>query len=838
MEVLSFPPLQLPPPSVLSSKYSCASTFHHISLHFPSPTIIRNTIFSISKKISPSAYDGKRGIGPTSDDADEQEEFSGGQNFDLPSFLGNTLKSEDGDGRVMVKLPVAPWMKEPIVLPIDRVLDLSKKGGDRGKEASYHGDRLLTGGVRGGRGRQAMRKIIQKVNKLGEFRERDELQKLQSANATDSEFRFTEFAEKMENGIGGKEQVSNSGQRVRLPWARAERVVLRRRVKKDYGLTSEKLGLSEVLLSRLRVEAEKMKVWVKATKAGVTQEVVDRIGRTWKKGELAMVKFDVPLCHNMDRAREIVETKTGGTVIWIKKDRLVVYRGCNYDPSSACSIVVSLPDHAKGKYEMSGSEISKFWRNSVSSGTVESGTTSGVLNTKNAVGVASAVAIIGEEHVPPINGTLFEREADRLLDGLGPRFVDWWWAKPLPVDADLLPEVVPGYMTPLRHCPPHVRPTLTDDELTYLRKIARTMPTHFALGRNSRLQGLAHAILKLWQKNIIAKIALKRGIANTNNEQMAEELKCLTGGVLILRNKFFILLYRGKDFIPHAVSNSLNEREAELENLCVQEENARRVSNNLFAMTAAAMRSSSKTGTFSEFQDIRGQYGLVSDETSEYKLEVEVAKVQLEKELRKQERKLKILIYKWKRSEVKFSNLNSSWRPTEQEADTEIITEEEKQSFRKIGLKMDEVLLLGRRGVYDGVIGSIHQHWKHREIVKVITMQRTSYEAEKTARMLEAETGGILVGIEKLRKGHAIIIYRGKNYRRPLNLLPENLLTKKMAFERSVEIQRRGSLKFFARQREKTVERLRQELADLLQNKSLDIPGSTQEAKDLVQEDS
>ncbi|KAF3772696.1 Chloroplastic group IIA intron splicing facilitator CRS1 [Nymphaea thermarum] len=273
-------------------------------------------------------------------------------------------------------------------------------------------------------------------------------------------------------------------------------------------------------------------------------------------------------------------------------------------------------------------------------------------------------------------------------------------------------------------------------------------------------------------------------------------MQCLTGGVLILRNKFFILLYRGKDFIPLAVSNSLNEREAELENLCVQEENARIVSNHSFAMIAAAMRSSSKTGTFSEFQDIRGQYGLVSNETSEYKLEVEVAKVQLEKELRKQERKLKILNYKWKRSEVKYTNLNSSWRPTEQEADTEIITEEEKQSFRKIGLRMDEVLLLGRRGVYDGVIGSIHQHWKHREIVKVITMQRTSYEAEKTARMLEAETGGILVGIEKLRKGHAIIIYRGKNYRRPLNLLPENLLTKKTAFERSIEIQRRGVTTF------------------------------------------
>ncbi|KAL9689417.1 hypothetical protein QQ045_009802 [Rhodiola kirilowii] len=36
--------------------------------------------------------------------------------------------------------------------------------------------------------------------------------------------------------------------------------------------------------------------------------------------------------------------------------------------------------------------------------------------------------------------------ADRLLEGLGPRYADWWMLKPLPVDGDLLPEVIPGYM--------------------------------------------------------------------------------------------------------------------------------------------------------------------------------------------------------------------------------------------------------------------------------------------------------------------------------------------------------------------------------------------------------
>ena len=44
-------------------------------------------------------------------------------------------------------------------------------------------------------------------------------------------------------------------------------------------------------------------------------------------------------------------------------------------------------------------------------------------------------------------------------------------------------------------------------------------------GRNRKLQGLAVAILKLWEKSLIVKIALKWGVPNTNNEEMAFELK-------------------------------------------------------------------------------------------------------------------------------------------------------------------------------------------------------------------------------------------------------------------------------------------------------------------------
>ncbi|KAK6923543.1 RNA-binding, CRM domain [Dillenia turbinata] len=178
-----------------------------------------------------------------------------------------------------------------------------------------------------------------------------------------------------------------------------------------------------------------------------------------------------------------------------------------------------------------------------------------------------------------VSGSLYERESDRLLDDLGPLRIDWWTPKPLLVDADMLPEVIPGFRPPFRMCPPDVRPTLTDDELTYLRRIAHPLPTHFVLGRNQKLQGLAVAILKLWEKSIIAKIAINWGCANANHKKMASEFKAssfsvLTRGVLILCNKYFIIFYRGKDFLLHVIANVIENGENELKKGQIHEKGA------------------------------------------------------------------------------------------------------------------------------------------------------------------------------------------------------------------------------------------------------------------------
>lgn len=84
----------------------------------------------------------------------------------------------------------------------------------------------------------------------------------------------------------------------------------------------------------------------------------------------------------------------------------------------------------------------------------------------------------------------------------------------------------------------------------------------------------------------------------------------------------------------------------------------------------------------------------------------------------------------------------------------------------------------------------MHLHWKHRELVKII-FKGSLFEAERTAKILEGESGGVLVGIIATSKGYAILFYRGKHYERPSKLRPRNLLTKRQALERSIEMQRK-----------------------------------------------
>lgn len=97
----------------------------------------------------------------------------------------------------------------------------------------------------------------------------------------------------------------------------------------------------------------------------------------------------------------------------------------------------------------------------------------------------------------------------------------------------------------------------------------------------------------------------------------------------------------------------------------------------------------------------------------------------------------------------------------------------------------------GRREVFDGTVQNMHLHWKHRELVKVLVKGKSFPQVKHIAISLEAESGGVLISVDKTTKGYAIILYRGKNYKTPQILKPRNLLSRRKALARSIELQRR-----------------------------------------------
>lgn len=206
-----------------------------------------------------------------------------------------------------------------------------------------------------------------------------------------------------------------------------------------------------------------------------------------------------------------MQTKTGGLVVWSKKDNLVVYRGCNYQltPKKFLNTRAWLAGSREMPlYKMGQPQLERnsdtFQVNSDESAVVEK-----ICRKDSKRETLHSSIFLNEDlNCQPVRGSLYEREMDRLLDGLGPRFIDWWMRKPLPIDADLLPEVVPGFRPPFRLCPPHTRAKLTDEDLTSLRKLARTLPTHFVLGMTLsvvRFQFFPeHIIFRKHSNNIIS----------------------------------------------------------------------------------------------------------------------------------------------------------------------------------------------------------------------------------------------------------------------------------------------------------------------------------------------
>ncbi|XP_038718440.1 CRM-domain containing factor CFM2, chloroplastic isoform X2 [Tripterygium wilfordii] len=544
--------------------------------------------------------------------------------------------------------------------------------------------------------------------------------------------------------------------------------------------TLAELKLSKEELRRLQTVGIRLTTKMKVGKAGITEGIVNGIHERWRKEEVVKIVCE-DLCRvNMNNTHNLLERKTGGLVVWRSGSKILLYRGDDYkypyfyhkNSTNETSLLVT--PHMD--YERSS-------ENEYCSSSTD-GTSAGPSSTDK----LAQSALIRGVGVPnrvrfqlPGEAELSE-EADRLIDGLGPRFTDWWGYDPQPVDADLLPAIVPGYRRPFRLLPYGVNPKLTGDEMTILRRLGRPLPCHFALGRNRKHQGLATAIIKLWEKCEVAKIAVKRGVQNTNSEMMAEELKWLTGGTLIARDREFIVLYRGKDFLPPAVSLAIEERRM----VGVQKE--KQMSEHLESgMTAQEFDVRNvESGSEVELDEANNERTIILEQRKTRSTEETIKTTSL---------KLSMALEKKTKAEKLLAELEKADRSGKPEIDKEGITEEERYMLRRVGLRMKPFLLMGRRGVFDGTVENMHLHWKYRELVKIICKEKSTKAIHQVARSLETESGGILVAVERVNRCYGIIMYRGKNYTRPSRLRPSTLLSKRQAMKRSKEAQRHESLK-------------------------------------------
>ncbi|KAF5479536.1 hypothetical protein F2P56_000346 [Juglans regia] len=566
--------------------------------------------------------------------------------------------------------------------------------------------------------------------------------------------------------------------------------------------TLAELTLNENELRRLRKIGIETRKKLKIGKAGITEGIVNGIHERWRHFEVVKIVCEDLCRKNMKRTHDLLERTTGGLVVWRSGSKIVLYRGANYKYPYFLSDEIlknetstdALPDP-----NMDDGGSDKMESCSPSIDGVESSITSPTKKISQpkliqGVGRPNRVRfqLPGEAQLAEV--------ADRLLEGLGPRFTDWWGYDPLPVDADLLPAVVPGYRRPFRLLPYGVKPILTNDEMTTLKRLGRPMACHFALGRNRNLQGLAASIVKLWEKCEIAKIAVKRGVQNTNSEMMAAELKRLTGGVLLSRDSEFFVLYRGKDFLPLSVCSAIEERRKHV----IHGEKERANCSTSVTTAQELKLGNAEGGSESELDGANyEEKGGISEQRMLRSTEAVIKRTSI---------KLSMALEKKAKAEKLLAELEEAEIPQAPEIDKEGITEEERNMLRKVGLRMKPFLLMGRRGIFDGTVENMHLHWKYRELVKVISKEKSIEAVHQEARTLESESGGILVAVERVNKGYAIIVYRGKNYKRPASLRPQTLLNKREAMKRSLEAQRRKSLKLHVLKLNRNIDDLKLQL--------------------------
>ncbi|KAJ0981583.1 hypothetical protein J5N97_009838 [Dioscorea zingiberensis] len=308
--------------------------------------------------------------------------------------------------------------------------------------------------------------------------------------------------------------------------------------------------LSEDQLRRLRDLALRSKPKVKIKGGGVTREIVNAIHKMWQTEEVVRLKCEGSAALNMRIMHNILERRTGGMVIWRSGTSISLYRGVGY----------CFPHVVKEKIPNESSGSGQFLKAATCMSTTHPREYTEDCNMQDLPSDLQSPAV-GKNDAGTMLEIKSQTEIDKLLDSLGPRYTDWPGFDPLPVDADLLPGTVSGYKPPFRVLPYGMKSSLGPKEGIALRRLARLLPPHFALGRSRQYEGLASATVMLWEKCPIVKIALKHGVQLKTSGRMAEDIKKLTGGTLLSRNKDYLVFYRGKNYLSSEVAEMLLEWE-------------------------------------------------------------------------------------------------------------------------------------------------------------------------------------------------------------------------------------------------------------------------------------
>ncbi|GKV37188.1 hypothetical protein SLEP1_g45245 [Rubroshorea leprosula] len=108
--------------------------------------------------------------------------------------------------------------------------------------------------------------------------------------------------------------------------------------------------------------------------------------------------------------------------------------------------------------------------------------------------------------------------------------------------------------------------------------------------------------------------------------------------------------------------------------------------------------------------------------------------------------------------------------------DPELLTPEQLQAYKRIGFRNKNYVPVGVCGVFGGVVQNMHLHWKFHETVQVCCDNFPKERNKEMATMLARPSGGIVVDVHNVK---TIIMFCGRNYRQPKNLIPINTLTKK-----------------------------------------------------------